>query len=213
MVCSFRKDKYVAKKFNGIYRGRSFPVSDFPGGIKVDKNEVIQITLNLIKEKKHEGASVGEIIKIMNTSAGSLYYYFKSKNEIYEKITEYIFVEIDEVLKEVKVKRNKRKYLSELTETLIRFLEENDKMLFFLVNIRGSKYMDFKPDPLEYLSVFKKALLKKESSVEDEKQIVLKLRMFTGAIYEVLYSGRFTEERKLEAEEIKEICNIFWNEI
>ena len=52
MVCSFRKDKYVAKKFNGIYRGRSFPVSDFPGGIKVDKNEVIQITLNLIKEKK-----------------------------------------------------------------------------------------------------------------------------------------------------------------
>ena len=52
--------------------------------------------------------------------------------------------------------------------------------------------MDFKPDPLEYLSVFKKALLKKESSVEDEKQIVLKLRMFTGAIYEVLYSGRFT---------------------
>ena len=129
MVCSFRKDKYVAKKFNGIYRGRSFPVSDFPGGIKVDKNEVIQITLNLIKEKKLEEASVGEIIKIMNTSAGSLYYYFKSKNEIYEKITEYIFVEIDEVLKEV------------------------------------------------------------------------------------LYSGRFTEERKLEAEEIKEICNIFWNEI
>ena len=52
----------------------------------MDKNEVIQITLNLIKEKKLEGASVGEIIKIMNTSAGSLYYYFKSKNEIYEKI-------------------------------------------------------------------------------------------------------------------------------
>lgn len=213
MVCSFREDKYVAKKFNGIYRGRIFPVSDFPGGIKVDKNEVIQITLKLIKEKKLEGASIGEILKSMNASAGSLYYHFRSKNEIYGKITEYIFVEIDEILKEVKVKKDKQKYLSELTETLIRFLEKNDEILFFLVNIRGSKYMDLKPDPLSYLSVFKKVLLKKESSMEDEKQIVLKLRMFTGAIYEVLYLSRFTEERKLEAEEIKEICDIFWNGI
>ena len=179
----------------------------------MDKNEVIQITLKLIKEKKLEGASVGEIIKIMNTSAGNLYYHFRSKNEIYGKITEYIFDEIDEVLKEVKGKRNRQKYLSELTKTLIRFLEEKDEMLFFLINIRGSKYMDFKLDPPAYLSVFKKALLKKESSAEEEKQIVLKLRMFIGAVYEVLYSGRFIEERKLEEEETEEICDIFWNEI
>lgn len=179
----------------------------------MDKNEVIQITLKLIKEKKLEGASVGELMKTMKTSAGSLYYHFRSKNEIYGKITEYIFDEINETLKKEKVKRNRQKYLSELTKTLIRFLEENDEILFFLINIRGSKYMDFKLEPLSYLSVFKKVLLKKESSVEDEKRIVLKLRMFIGAIYEILYLGRFTEEKKLEAEEIKEICDIFWNEI
>ena len=153
MVCSFREDKYTAKKFNGIYRGREFPVSDFLGGIKMDKNEVIQITLKLIKEKKLEGASVGELMKTMKTSAGSLYYHFRSKNEIYGKITEYIFDEINETLKKVKVKRNRQKYLSELTKTLIRFLEENEEILFFLINIRGSKYMDFKLEPLSYLSV------------------------------------------------------------
>lgn len=179
----------------------------------MDKNEVIQITLKLIKEKKLEGASVGEIIKKMDTSAGNLYYHFRSKNEIYGKITEYIFDEINETLKKVKVKRNRQKYLSELTKALIIFLEENDEILFFLINIRGSKYMDFKLNPPAYLSVFKKVLLKKESSVEDEKQIVLKLRMFIGAIYEVLYSSRFIEKRKLETEETEEICNIFWNEI
>ncbi len=41
----------------------------------MDKKEVIQITLDLLKEKKLEKTSIGEIVKRLNLSPGSLYYH------------------------------------------------------------------------------------------------------------------------------------------
>ena len=65
MVCSLRK--------------HSFLISE---RIRMDKKDVIKIALELIKEKKLEKASIGELVKRLNSSAGNLYYHFKSKNDI-----------------------------------------------------------------------------------------------------------------------------------
>ena len=64
MVCSHRK--------------HSFLISE---RIRMDKKDVIKITLELIKEKKLEKASIGEIVKRLELSPGNLYYHFKSKSD------------------------------------------------------------------------------------------------------------------------------------
>ena len=48
----------------------------------MDRKEVIKITLELMKEKKLEKTTIGEIVKRLDLSPGSLYYHFKNKSEI-----------------------------------------------------------------------------------------------------------------------------------
>ena len=60
----------------------------------MDKKDVIKITLDLIKEKKLEKSSIGEIVKRLESSPGNLYYHFRSKNEIYKEVVDYSMVEI-----------------------------------------------------------------------------------------------------------------------
>ena len=45
----------------------------------MDKKDVIKITLELIKEKKLEKTSIGEIVKKLELSPGILYYHFRNK--------------------------------------------------------------------------------------------------------------------------------------
>ena len=72
----------------------------------MDKESVIKITLELLKEKKLEKTSIGEIVKKVGSSPGNLYYHFKNKNEIYEKTILYSRNEIMSHLSKVKLGKN-----------------------------------------------------------------------------------------------------------
>ena len=71
----------------------------------MDKKDVIKITLELIKEKKLEKASIGEIVRRLKLSPGNLYYHFKSKNDIYKEAADYSAEEIIRSLDRVKLIR------------------------------------------------------------------------------------------------------------
>ena len=74
----------------------------------MDKKDVIKITLELIKEKKLEKTSIGEIVKKLDSSPGNLYYHFRSKNDIYKEVLDYSLEEITRYLNRVKTVRNKK---------------------------------------------------------------------------------------------------------
>ena len=176
----------------------------------MDKKDVIKITLELIKEKKLEKTSIGEIVKKLDSSPGNLYYHFKSKNDIYKEVLDYSLEEITKYLDRVKTVRNKKNYLFALTRMLIKTFEEREEILFFLIGIKGSYYLDKELDSPNFLMSFKNVLLDEKVYMENEKLINLKLSMFLGSIYEVLYVNKLVNKRNLNEKEIEEIYMSFW---
>ena len=179
----------------------------------MDKKDVIKITLELIKEKKLEKTSIGEIVKKLDSSPGNLYYHFKSKNEIYKETADYSYTEIIKSLNNVKSENNRQSYLFRLTKTLIKFFEEREDILYFLMSIRGSYFFDKESGQQNFLAKFQKILSEEKPNTEQEKQISLKLNMFLGSVYEVLYVNKLVNKRNLNEEEIKEMCMSFWGNI
>ena len=179
----------------------------------MDKKDVIKITLELIKEKKLEKTSIGEIVKRLDSSPGNLYYHFKSKNEIYKETADYSYTEIIKSLNNVKSENNRQSYLFRLTKTLIKFFEEREDILYFLMSIRGSYFSDKESGQQNFLAKFQKILSEEKPDTEQEKQISLKLNMFLGSVYEVLYVNKLVNKRNLNEEEIKEMCMSFWGNI
>ena len=176
----------------------------------MDKKDVIKITLELIKEKKLEKTSIGEIVKRLDSSPGNLYYHFKSKNDIYKEVLDYSLQEITKYLDRVKTVRNKKNYLFALTRMLIKTFEEREEILFFLIGIKGSYYLNKELDSPNFLISFKNALLDEKVYMGNEKLITLRLNMFLGSIYEVLYVNKLVNNRNLNEKEIEEIYMSFW---
>jgi AcrR family transcriptional regulator len=176
----------------------------------MDRKEVIKITLDLIREKKLEKTSIGEIVKRLDSSPGNLYYHFKNKNEIYKEALHYSTEEILKNLNRVKTEKSSRNYLFRLTRALVKFLEEREEILFFLISMKGTCYLDEEINPGDCLINFRKILLNKKEDIRHIRRVDLKLRMFLGSIYEVLYMNKLVNNRNLDEEEIEEIYLSFW---
>ena len=52
--------------------------------------------------------------------------------------------------------------------------------------------------------------LEEKDSLEEENKILLKLSMFMGSIYGVLYINKLVKKKNLNEEEIQEISESFW---
>ena len=176
----------------------------------MDKKDVIKITLKLMKEKKLEKTSIGEIVKKLDSSPGNLYYHFKSKNDIYKEVLDYSLDEITKYLDRVKTVGNKKNYLLSLTRMLIKTFEEREEILFFLIGIKGSYYLNKELDSPNFLINFKNVLLDEKVYMGNEKLLTLKLNMFLGSIYEVLYVNKLVNKRNLNEKEIEEIYMASW---
>ena len=176
----------------------------------MDKKDVVKITLELMKEKKLEKTSIGEIVKRLDSSPGNLYYHFRSKNDIYKEVLDYSLDEITKYLDRVKTVGNKKNYLLSLTRMLIKTFEEREEILFFLIGIKGSYYLNKELDSPNFLMNFKNVLLDEKVYMGNEKLLTLKLNMFLGSIYEVLYVNKLVNKRNLNEKEIEEIYMASW---
>ena len=84
------------------------------------------------------------------------------------------------------------------------------EILFFLISMKGTCYLDKEINLEDLLANFKKVLLNKKCDIRHSKRIDLKLRMFLGSIYEVLDISKLVNNRNLFEEEIGDISNSFW---
>lgn len=89
---------------------------------EVRKQELIDVALDLFQKKGYDSVSVRDILKVVNGHPGMFYYYFKSKQEIYnEAMHQMIKREIDrrtEILKDSSISIESR------AKSLLKTIEE-----------------------------------------------------------------------------------------
>ena len=83
------------------------------------------------------------------------------------------------------------------------------EILCFLLSMKCSYFFDKDPESQDILIKFKKILMERTDSMKEEK-ILLKLSMFLGSVYEVLYMTKLIKKRNLNEDEIDEISESFW---
>lgn len=173
------------------------------------KEEVTKITLKVFRNNGLEKTTINEILKELDSkSAGNLYYYFKNKRAIYQETLNYVHEQILEKLAKVKKNKDELTYSLNLTKALISLFEDNEDMLFFLVNINGSSYIE-KPIYTEFMFVKLREVFLVEKLGEKSD---LKFQMFLGSIYKVVYVNKILKKRKLTKEEIEDLYEIFWGD-
>lgn len=97
---------------------------------EIRKQELIDIALNLFIEKGYEVVSVRDILKVVNGHPGMFYYYFSSKQDIYEEaMLQLMNKELDE---RTKILCDKSKAVSirlkELINQIINSINKFNKM-------------------------------------------------------------------------------------
>ena len=65
------------------------------------KQEIVEISKNLINEKGVNNVSIRDIVKSVGMAQGLFYYYFKSKEEILEAVKAMTVVELSELVKAI----------------------------------------------------------------------------------------------------------------
>ena len=71
--------------------------------------------------------------------------------------------------------------------------------------MKGTCYLDEEINLNNFLEKFKNTLLNKKEDTGHVKRVDLKLSMFLGSVYEVLYMNKLGNKRNLDEEEIEEI--------
>lgn len=65
------------------------------------KSEILQVSLELFMKNGYENTSIGDIVKKVGVAQGLFYYYFKSKEEVYQATLEFYTDTFAENLQEI----------------------------------------------------------------------------------------------------------------
>ncbi len=108
------------------------------------RNRIIEEALKEFNEKGYEGASIRSIAKKSGTSVGNIYKYFKSKDELHEKLIGSIYDRFVGYIKQFdKVELNEKADIVfyQLVDEIMEIFNKNSIEISVLLNqSKGSKY-------------------------------------------------------------------------
>lgn len=96
--------------------------------------ELIDAAERLFNQKGFESTAVSDIVKSIGVAQGTFYYYFKSKDDIFNAIVERFMEELMSELKEVQYneKLNTKQKLEIILDKSFSFMENNEGVIFYL---------------------------------------------------------------------------------
>lgn len=120
------------------------------------RGKILEEALKEFDKNGYEGASIRNIAKNASTSVGNFYKYFKSKDDLYEKLIGSVYYDLIGYLQkfgEVKFDDNTQNIFCWLMEKLMDIVKNNSVEFSVLLNkSSGSKYENCKTTFVEYVT-------------------------------------------------------------
>ncbi|MGC9031438.1 MAG: TetR/AcrR family transcriptional regulator [Minisyncoccia bacterium] len=165
------------------------------------KEKILNTASALFGEYGYFGASMSDIAKKINITKTTLYYYFKSKRDLYKKIIEHAFKNLELHLQEVEKIKNPTKKISKLIEKYLEFCAKEKNILLSLVTNFPKKDTEIKFHIKKLKENLNKDIanfLKDSFKVYKENQIDIKT--LTNTLTEIM-NGKVLESSFLNSKE------------
>jgi AcrR family transcriptional regulator len=137
------------------------------------RNNITEEALKEFMEKGYEGASIRSIAKKSNTSVGNIYKYFKSKDDLYEKLIGTVYHELmDYIGKFDKVEINEKAQciFFELLDKVMEIFNKSNREISILLNqSKGSRYENCKSTFIDFITRIVTVEMKYELSTIGKK--------------------------------------------
>ena len=175
--------------------------------VRRTREDIIEVASHLFSEYTYLGASMSDIAKKLNITKAALYYYFKSKAEIYRKVLDKIFTELKSSIAGAFDEKNIDKKLYRLIKNYLDFgLEEKNliRALMLKISPRRSeinKHIAYLREQIVDLiePLVKEAILNKRNIRKIDSYLVTSL--LTGMMDGLLLEYSFLD-KKIDSEKI-----------
>jgi len=101
---------------------------------KTSREKILVASMKVFGEKEYENTTMDMIAKSMKIAKGTLYLYFKSKEELFIEVMGYIMEKYEEVVCEAENYREKnpKDKLRKLINSTLGFIERNEKFYYMM---------------------------------------------------------------------------------
>ena len=139
------------------------------------RNRIAKEALEEFEQKGYSGASIRSIAKKSHTSTGNIYKYFRSKEDLFDKLIGSVYERLAGYIAQfdrVKLDENAQAVFYKLVDEIMDIFNENRMQISILFNqSKGSKYEDCKSDFTDFATrIFTQSI---------EYQLSLKSRKLT----------------------------------
>ncbi len=174
--------------------------------IQGTKKHIIEVARQLFSKYSYLGVSMSDIAKKLNITKAALYYHFTGKTEIYKKVLDKVFNNLEECIKKALKEKSDRKKLYLFIKNYLDFgFEEKNfiktialKLPFADTKIK--KYiLDLKQKHINLLASLIKNITKKKKG-QSEMMAFLLIEMMNGLILEQSYRDKRFDSKKLGAD-------------
>lgn len=180
---------------------------------EVRKQELISIALNQFVQNGYEKTSVRSILKEANGEIGMFYYYFESKNDIFEAALDYYNEIFIEKLKE-SIDMN-QSVLQQFDSILVNTFASIDKYRQFNKEASSETILILHASTLDKLvPIFKDNLKKNEPSLSSYKdeELMSMVRFLLYGISGIIHN-KDIDDINIKKQQVKQVCKLVLNGI
>lgn len=163
------------------------------------RKHILDTALLVFADKGFYATSIQDICRAANVSVGSIYFYFKNKEEIYEAVYQGILADMIQTTDlAVEEESNVKELVEKSIRAFVGFMVTNDQAVRFLIKNSHSVNMNEQRDDVFRISTLKIKKLLDQWMAQGLIQTInseLAAMAFMGSTYQVIRTWNFSDKK------------------